>query len=219
MPPIVSLIGLVVCLFMCAQEPVVVAAEGQIEVVNRTPHRDAGSGRGPVTIKLLPRSQWDPEQTYHAARIVATRAIRVCTHTNPGTGECTRERDAWSTAVSRDPYTSGPWEREKQKYHVYVPHPYELYRTYDNVTYEEVCARADGPTLEPEDYQLLEQTRKLAWRTSNKRVLRWGAGQLWTVPMVHWNAGERALHTGSGLHTVWLEQSPEQADERPLYMP
>lgn len=215
MPGIVYLIGLVACLFVySAQEAV---AEGRVEVVNRVPHH---GGMGPITVRLLPRSQWDPERRYRAARVVATRAIRICTSVDEQGGECSQERDAWSTVVSRDPHVSGPFEKDKQKYRMPPSHPFELYHTWDNITYEEIRVTPDAPqVLHPEDFALIEHTRRVAAKTQGKLIMRWGAGRLWYVPENHWNVGEHALHTGVGITTAWLELEGDQAEERPLYMP
>lgn len=185
--------------------------------------RRAGSRPSPtppalVTVRLWPRSQWDSQKRYKAARVVATRAVRVCTRAN-AEGECANERDAWTTAVARDPPYMDPVESSHRRHRLPAPHLSEIYRTYDNLTYAELRTGPGAPPLEKEDYALLEKAGMVAERSPGKLVMRWGVGHLWSVPMAHWNEGERSLHTGSGLRTEWLPVDPADLDDRPLYMP
>lgn len=91
-----------------------------------------------VTVRLLPRSQWDRVQTYEPARIVATRAVRICQKLDVDGGACTQETEAWTTAVCRDPPWKGYFQESEKLHTLAKPHMFELYRTYDNRTYQEI---------------------------------------------------------------------------------
>lgn len=197
-----------------------------------------------VTVRLWPRSQWDPEHTYQPARVVATMAVRVCERVK-GNGECAEHRDAWSTAVSRDDYiypSIGHLVRTlREVYHfadLEDPHLCELYRTYDNMTYTEIPLALDEnmvmhgrvAPLHAEDDQLIRKVRTHAQLNNAAGVvLHLERGRMWEVPRGHWNAGERGL---VGAHdfvkTEWIGHGEKDGsghpndettntDERPVY--
>ncbi len=159
-----------------------------------------------VKLYLLPRSQWDPEQTYVPGRVVATRAMLECIRTVAGsTYECAESRPVWHTMISRDQVWEGFMKNAERKHEAPLPHLVTLLRSYNNMTYYEIPLSLESMPLDPEsqDYALMEQGRLWAIESPRKVVLRWDQGRLWRVPMSHWNIGERALHSGVLLHTEW----------------
>ena len=217
-----------------------------------------------VTVQLLPRSQWDTQKTYEAARIVATRPVRICQELDQNGADCIREVDAWTTAVCRDHPWQGYAQENSRSHTLAQPHMFELYRTFDNLTYTEIPltnvpnilhnhpdafkrdqqqqqrdgVQSDeegrvqrleriqqerdyglGDPLEPEDFELLELARILAYGTKKKLVFRWDMGRLWPIPVEQWNAGERALHTGAPMTVHFLDVDISLMDDRPLYIP
>lgn len=112
----------------------------------------AGGGiPGSATVKLAPRSEWDPHKAYIPARLVATLPIHVYARTT-GDTEDPSARGAWATVVYRDgnsytysnsnhrasgrvfPFTTGGagWDAE-------------LFYTEDNRTYTEIPSLTDTP--------------------------------------------------------------------------
>lgn len=238
---------------------------------------DPARSEGPpalVTVQLQPRSQWDTKKTYEAARIVATRSVRVCQKLDSDGAECIQETDAWTTAVCRDHPWQGYLKEATRSHTLAQPHMFELYRTYDNRTYTEIqltgmsnilhnhpvpgvnvrdapqegeeeeegntplvmdphgdeekrmqsldqirVRRSSSEPLEPEDFELLELTRIVAYGTNKKMVFRWDMGRLWPIPVEHWNVGERALHTGEYMNVEFVNADTPPLDDRPLYVP
>lgn len=184
-------------------------------------------GHGAVTVQFWPRSQWDPQQTFVPARIVVTRAIRVCQTYDAKLGECTEMRDAWSTVLCRRESWAGYMQEAKRRHRLPHPHLYELYHTYDNLTYEEVPLWAhdrydfaDGQfVLEDTDRELLMAAKEFAEDSDRKMVVRWDLGHYWTIPDRYRNFGERALVTGMGVRTVVQQVAPELLETRPTYIP
>ena len=174
-----------------------------------------------VSVHLLPRSQWDPEQTYVPGRVVATRAMLECIRTVAGsTYECAETRPVWHTVVSRDYVWGGYVKNSQRKHEMPVPHVVTLLRSYNNMTYYEIPVSDIGMPLDPEsqDYTLVEKARLWAVDSPRKVVLRWDQGRLWRVPMSHWNIGERALHSGILLHTEWQSGGAASHDPLPVDM-
>lgn len=205
--------------------------EERDERVTRLSESDAVA-RSPVTVKMCPRSQWDPDQhRYTAARVVATMAVRVCTNYDAETDTCNESYDSWSTAVSRNDYLPQMVRQYSEivleRYGGDTPHMWELYHTVDNLTYTEQCLTERYFWPVPEypstahnfDMKLIKMAQVWAMTHPHKHlVLRWDYGRLWVVPEQHWNAGERALHTAYGLTSVTQSDSYYDAtDLRPLY--
>lgn len=202
------------------------------------------SERPHVTVKLWPRSEWDPETTYRPARVIATMGVRVC-DTNVGSGTCKEYRDAWSTVVSRDDYLHPRIDRLQETLEdIYYfadlvsPHICELYRTYDNLTYLEVPLTLDEnrvvrgriAPLHLEDEVLIHKARTFAkLNHENVAVVRLERGHMWKVPSDHWNFGERGLAGRvEALKTEWIGEGEKDGtghpndettntDERPIY--
>lgn len=193
-----------------------------------------------VSVYLWPRSQWDPaRRVYEPARIVASRAIRICQEMNADRTECIQERDAWSTAVCRETPWSNFLDEAHAKHRVVSAHRYALFHTYNNFTYEEIPTEfgwkeigeheirserdlpAPSTDIHEMDWQLLLWARRLASRIQQKSpsVLRWDRGHFWLIPHQRWNMGERALATGRGCDTKIIQVDPALLDDRPLYLP
>ena len=175
-----------------------------------------------VKVYLLPRSQWDPEQTYVPGRVVATRAMLECIRTVSGsTYECAETRPVWHSVVSRDQVWGGYVKSSQRRHQAPLPHVVTLFRSYNNMTYYEIPISELGMPMEDidgSDYTLVEKARLWAVDSPRKVVLRWDQGRLWRVPMSHWNIGERALHSGILLHTEWQSGGAASHDPLPVDM-
>lgn len=219
-----------------------VAALARGEETASRPERTHGHPH--ITVRLWPRSHWDPEHTYMPARVVATMGVRICERVT-GNGECAEHRDAWSTVVSRDDYLYPRVDRLQETldrvYHfadLGEPHLCELYRTYDNLTYVEIPLELDEhlvmhgriAPLHPEDDALIRKARVHAQLNREARiVLRLERGRLWQIPEAHWTMGERGLNGATGfLKTEWIGEGESDGnghpndettntDERPVY--
>jgi len=193
---------------------------------------DVLESRSPIHVRLCPRSQWDQHQhQYLPARVVATMSVRICTEYDVENDTCTQEHTSWSTAVSRNEYIPHKIrqfsEITLERYGGDVPHLWEIYHTADNLTYTEECLteRYFWPVpeipnnLHDSDDKLIRMAQVWAMTHPDKHlVMRWDYGRLWIVPEEHWNAGERALHTGYGMETSTQTDSfYDNNDLRPTY--
>lgn len=197
-----------------------------------------------VVVNFWPRSQWDPEQSFAPARVIVTRAIKICQELDDTTGLCSRTRDAWSTVLCRKEKWGGYVEEAKKSHRLPHPHIFELYHTYDNVTYDEVplwshekqefvahfesggggekdlkSEQQQPFYLEETDRELLLAAKNIAMENEKNRVIRWDYGHYWLIPRHFQTIGERALSTGIGIQTKVQEIDPELLDFRPTYIP
>jgi len=194
---------------------------------------------GVVTIRVLPRSEWDPnQQTFQPARVVVTRAFRMCMEMDATRSQCTRQQDAWATAVCREAAWSGFAAEVGAEYRLLPPHRYAVFHTFDNLTYQEVPVSSDwnhyhnyegdqeaySPSgrIHDFDWELMGWARRVAKAISRTIVMRWSHGHFWIIPAQHYNMGERALSTGRQTHVETIEPDlldPLDLDDRPLYIP
>lgn len=174
---------------------------------------DTGGPHGNVAVmvKLWPRSEWDPHQTYSPARVVATMPVHRCAKIDVY-GNCNSPRERWITAIYRD---DNSYTASKQKHHassrVYsftktdTGRNVEFFGTFDNRTYFEMETPSGIPQSTfwklfverhaEEITLLLDRVREVARQTSasEKLVLRVEHGYMWEIPQSHWTPGERAL--------------------------
>lgn len=193
---------------------------------------------GVVTIRVLPRSQWDPAQrVYQPARVVLTRAFRMCMEMDATLSKCVRWQDAWATAVCRENPWTGFGNEVRSEYRLLPPHRYAVFHTFDNLTYQEVPVSTDWTHYHPYegdqeayppstlinsfDWILMGWARRVAKSVSSTIVMRWSHGHFWYIPAQHHHMGERALSTGRQTHVETLEpsqMSPDDLDDRPMYI-
>jgi len=64
--------------------------------------------------------------------------VRVCQELDASSGECVRERAAWTTAVCREHPWQGYVQETTLSHQLAKPHMFEMFRTYDNLTYQEI---------------------------------------------------------------------------------